>query len=176
MKSYKTLTIIAFLIMASITLYAFYSNKPSKVAYIKNVEVYNEFGLKKELEAKITTVKNKRKSILDSLMLQLKMYSAQIENNNGRAKNELRLFQIQKQDYLQKEKEFDEDNQRLAGQYSQQIWKQINQYVADFGKENNYSFIYGASGDGTIMFAQDKYDLTKELTVYINNKYSGEKE
>lgn len=161
--------------MLSLSLYLFYNSNKTKVAFIKSVELYNEFELKKELEIKLATVKNQRKSILDSLMLQLKMASTQLEYNKGKEDKEIKLFQIQKQDYLYKEKQFDEDNQRLAEQYSQQIWKQINQYVSDFGKENNYSFIYGASGNGAIMFAQDKYDVTKELTAYINEKYKGEK-
>jgi outer membrane protein len=108
-------------------------------------------------------------------MLQLKMMSTQLEYNKGKDDKEIKLFQIRKQDYLSKEKQFDEDDQRLAEQYSQQIWKQINQYVSDYGKENNFSFIYGASGNGAIMYAQDKYDVTIELTSYINEKYKGEK-
>lgn len=172
---FKTILITGLFLMLSVTLYLFYGNNKSKVAYIKSVDLYNEFGLKKELETKLITVKNQRKSILDSLMLQLKMMSTQLEYNEGKDDKEIKLFQIRKQDYLSKEKQFDEDDQRLAEQYSQQIWKQINQYVSDYGKENNYSFIYGASGNGAIMYAQDKYDVTKELTAYINEKYKGEK-
>lgn len=172
---FKTIAIIGLFLVLSVTLYLFYTNNKSKVAYIKNVELYNEFALKKELETKLTVVKNQRKSILDSLMLQLKMASTQLEYSKEKDSKEMKLFQIQKQEYLYKEKQFDEDDQRLAEQYSQQIWKQINQYVSDYGKENNYSFIYGASGNGAIMYAQDKYDVTKELAEYINEKYKGEK-
>lgn len=175
MISYRTLLIIIMLLITSFLFSAFYIKKSEKIAYLKNTELYNNFELKKELEQKLLVVQNARKSILDSLMLQLKITSQQVDYNKGKDQSEVQLFQRQKQSFLIKEKEFDEDNKRLAEQYSQQIWKQINQYISDYGKENGYAFIYGASGDGSIMFAEDRYDITKDFTEYINNKYKGER-
>lgn len=146
----------------------------NKVAYLKNSELYNQFDLKKELEIKLNNVKNQRKTILDSLMIPLKMLSEKLAIEGEKNQKEMTSFQIRKQQYIEKKKEFEEDSQRLADQYSQQIWKQINQYVKEYGKENDYSFIYGAAGDGSLMYAEDKYDITKELSDYLNSKYKGE--
>lgn len=173
-KKYTIILIISLLIVLSIISYPVFKGNNLKVAFVKNTELYNDFGLKKELEAKLMKVKNQRKSILDSLLLDLKMVSARLENVQLRDEKEIQKFQIQKQLYLTKQKEFDEDTERLAEQYNEQIWKQINQYTNDFGKKEGYSFVYGAKGDGALMYAQDQYDITKELTEYINEKYKGE--
>ncbi|MCK6648971.1 MAG: OmpH family outer membrane protein [Bacteroidia bacterium] len=149
-------------------------NVSTKVAYIKNAELYNEFSLKKELENKLIKVKNQRKAILDSLYLPLKILSNELEVNGKNISSQSVLnFNKMKEVYLNKQKEFEEDNLRLTDEYSQQIWKQINQYVSDYGKEHGYSMIYGASGDGTLMYADEKYDITKDLILFVNEKYQG---
>src|ERR1035437_6758618 len=160
-NTYKTISVVGLFILFALALYILYTKENTKTAFVKNTDLYNEFSLKKELEAKLLTVKNQRKTILDSLLLQLKLSSTELENSKD--EKEIRKFQLKKQAYLTKQKEFDEDSQRLAEQYSQQIWKQLNQFVNDYGKEYGYSFIHGATGDGALMYAQDKYDITKEL-------------
>lgn len=170
----KTLLIILILLVATaIGVMLFQKTTAPKLAYVKSNEVYNEFELKKELAAKLTKVQNQRKAILDSLILPLKMLSAQLKEHKDQKL--FMQFQLQQQNYLDKKKEFEEDNQRLTEEYSNQIWKQINQYIADYGKEKGYAFIYGATGSGSLMYAGDHYDLTNEISVYVNEKYKGEK-
>ena len=174
-NSYKTIFTFGLLILLSVAMYLIYTGNKSKTAFVKNVDLYNDFALKKELEAKLLSVKNQRKTILDSLVVQLKMMSSELEYTAKKDEVKMQQFQIRKQEYLMKEKEFDEDSERLSQQYSDQIWKQINQYVSDFGKEEGYEYIYGAIGNGAMMYAKEKNDITAELKVYINNKYKGDK-
>jgi outer membrane protein len=172
-NTHKTILTFGLLILLLVAMYLLYKGNKMKTAFVKNADLYAEFTLKKELETKLATVKNQRKTILDSLVLQLKLTATTLQNSKD--ENEIKKFQINKQAYLMKEKEFNEDSDRLAEQYSDQIWKQINQYVSDFGKENGYSYIYGATGDGALMYAEDKSDITAELKTYINNRYKGDK-
>lgn len=146
-----------------------------KVAYVKNIDLYNNFSLKKELENKLTTVKTQRKSILDSLLLELKVSSSALQNADKRDEQQIKSFELRKQNYLAKQKEFDEDNERLTSQYNQEIWNQINELVSNYGKQKGYAFIYGATGNGGLMYAEEKYDVTDELKEFINETYKGEK-
>lgn len=77
--------------------------------------------------------------------------------------------------YLIKENQFNQENQGLFDQYNEQIWKQLNQYIEDYGRDNGYDYLLGASGQGAIMYANEAQDLTKEIIFYVNNKYSGKK-
>ena len=173
-NTYKTISVVGLFILFALALYILYTKENKKIAFVKNTDLYNEFGLKKELENKLTKVKNQRKAILDSLYIPLQLLSTQLESSKNKDQKLIMNFQLQKKNYLLKQQEFDEDNKRLADDYSQQIWKQINQYVADYGKENGYFLILGATGDGSLMYAKEEVDLTKELKEYINAKYSGE--
>jgi outer membrane protein len=170
-KSIIIVLVIGFAIVTGILL--FQKTDAPKLAFVKSNDVYNEFELKKELSAKLETVQSKRKAILDSLLIPLKMLAAQLKQDKD-AKMYMQ-FQLQEQNYLEKKQEFEEDNQRLTDGYSSQIWKQINQYIADYGKEKGYAFIYGATGSGSLMFAGDQYDVTAEVSKYVNEKYKGER-
>lgn len=176
MKNYtNTILTAGLLISLSISAYLVFTSNKTKTGFVKNTDIYNSFSLKKELEAKLGNVKNQRKAILDSLVMELKIFSSNLQMQKNASEKEVQKFEYKKQIYLNKQQEFEEDTERLAQQYTEQIWKQINQYVSDFGKDEGYEYIYGASGDGSLMYAGDNYDLTNELTQYINMKYNGDK-
>ncbi len=144
-----------------------------KTGYVEVTKLYSEFELKKELETKLLKVTNSRKSILDSLELQLQLLSKQVQSQNGKDKETLDKFQLNKGYYLKKKQEFEEDNQALIKQYDQQIFKQLNQYVQDYGKKNDYKYIYGTDGNGNIMYADDTENITSPVSVFINKRYKG---
>ena len=40
-----------------------------------------------------------------------------------------------------------------------------------YGKEKGYSYIYGTGDAATVLYAEDKYDITKEVVKALNDKY-----
>lgn len=169
---FKNLIAPLFIILA-IAFSVFWSSyKSKKIGYVNTSIVYDGFKLKKELETKYKTVQLTRQNLLDSIKFKVQYLSLK-----GNAMNENEKMQINElqRSYLVKEKEFNEDNDVTATQYSEQIWKQINQFMSDYGKQNHYDVILGATGQGNIMYAKEQDDITKEIIEYINNKYSGAK-
>lgn len=161
------------LIISAVIFSIFWSSyKSKKIGYVNTSLVYDGFKLKKELETKYKTVQLVRQNLLDSIKFKVQYLSLK-----GAAINENEKMQINElqRSYLAKEKEFNNDNEATAAQYSEQIWKQINQFMDDYGKENNYDVILGATGQGNIMYAKEQDDITKPILEYINNKYSGVK-
>lgn len=155
-----------------VTLY-FQANIP-KTAYVEIGEVYNAFELKKELEEDIKRVHQTRTYILDSLEIQLNAMAAKIENSGKSISDqELKLFEEARNDYFRKQKTFTEDGESVSEQYNDRIWKQLNQYIKDYGDEKGYTYIFGADGSGALMFAADPVNVTKEVTEYVNLKYKG---
>lgn len=146
-----------------------------KVAYVDLNEVYNDFQLKKELESKLKNTQNQRKTILDSIRIQLNLLKAKVTSAPKPDEDFIRQFEYKRQEYLLKEKQFSEENDNLSQQYTDQIMKQMNQYVEDYGKSKNYDWIQGAKGDGGLMYVNKKFNITKEVLEYINSRYKGEK-
>lgn len=141
--------------------------------YVNVQKIYDDFQLKKELESKLTNVQQARKTVLDSLELKLKILSGKIENAAKRDTEKENYFVELREQYLMKKKQFEEDNQAMTSQYSQQIMKQLNEYTQEYGKQKGYTFILGAEGSGGIMYASEKMDVTAEVLEYVNSRYKG---
>ena len=170
----KNIYIISFLAIAGLTLLGFSVVNPgNRIVYVELSTIYNDFPLKKELESKLINVQNSRSALLDSLKIKLNALSLEI--HSPKDAEAIERFKYMKQEYLLKQKNFEEDNQAITQQYSDQIWKQINQYVKDYGKEKGFTYILGTDGTGTVMYGDDSKDITKELSVYVNGRYKGEK-
>lgn len=61
-----------------------------------------------------------------------------------------------------------EEYQNKSATFERVIWEKINQKINEYGKEKGYDYIFGAKGDGSIMYASDAKDITKEVIAYIN--------
>ncbi len=146
-----------------------------KIAYVRLNKVYEGFDLTKEVEKKYDAVSAARQNILDSMELQLKSLGRKIETlKENERKGLIMEFEAKRNEYLGKKQQFTADNDKTVEQYNEQIWKQLNQYLEDFGKEAGYSFILGAEGSGSIMYGESGKDVTEEVKVYVNKKYKGQ--
>jgi len=143
-----------------------------KMAYIDIPKVFAGFEMKKELQAKYKDTETARAKLLDSLSFDLQRLSAKVraEKENKELMYE---FDAQRQDFFKRKKQIEEDNAVLSNQYDKQILEQMSQYVMDYGKSKGYDLILGTDGNGTLMFANEKYNISVEVTAFINNKYKG---
>lgn len=165
-------TLISLLIISA---YSF--TRVPKTGYVDLGKVYNEFEMKREKEAQLARIQQARKHILDSLELQLTSTSRVLQNlhkSSGKpAASEVNAFQRLQDEYVYKQQSFEQESMASIEKYEQEIWKQINQYVKDYGKANGYTYILGADGTGAVMHADESEDITEELTRYVNERYKG---
>lgn len=146
-----------------------------RTAYILIQEVYNGFELKKEMEKKFVQTKNARDKVLDSLALEVQLLGKRIEAEQQKNTETIARFNAKREEYYQRRETYEDDNNALSRQYDQEILTQLNQYVKDFGKEHNYTYIFGNDGNGSLMYGKDAKNITAEVTEYINDKYRGVK-
>jgi outer membrane protein len=149
------------------------SQRSGKIAFIRTEEVYNAFEMKQQLERKLKDTEKARKFILDSARVQLQFMDKDMRQLPKIDTLVLGRFNLKQREYYSMEQRFAEDNQALAKTYTDQIWTQINQYAQDFGKDKGYDYVFGASGDGTLMFARESHDVTDQVKAYINERYKG---
>ncbi len=152
-KSY--LLAINFLLLAALCAYIFFDGKREKRGYILTQEVFNGFAGKQELEAKLNALKAQHKAWADSVATLVQ---------NGDSENLLKIYDDNLANFQLQEQE-------LSRVYTSDVWKQINHHLQQFGKENGYVFIFGAAGDGNLMYADDDHNITEDVISYINKKY-----
>lgn len=145
-------------------------SKP-KVGFIVIEEVFNGFELKNELQKKFEGVKNVRQKVVDSLRIDLTILSKKVQTNVA-TKDEQDMFERKRIEFNQKMQAFEEENTLLTKQYDSEIVTQLNQYVRDFGKQEDYDMILG-NADGSLMYGKDQFNVTKEVILFINNRYKG---
>ncbi len=171
----KLIIILSILNLTFISLYIYDKVNSAKTAYVLIQEVFNVFDLKKDYERKLTATKNSRQIIVDSLELELKVLGKKIESENAKNKDDMNVFSVKRDNYFQKKKMFEEDNELQTKKYDQEIITQLNQYIKDYGKDNGYTYIYGNDGNGSLVYARETKNITKELSEYVNEKYRGVK-
>ncbi|PKP22872.1 MAG: hypothetical protein CVU05_01935 [Bacteroidetes bacterium HGW-Bacteroidetes-21] len=170
MKNYIPYFLIVILTAFCIYIYL---SKGEKNAYV-NLSVINaEFEMKKDLEKKYNETVSARTKILDSLKLEVIMLQKLVEKSND--KDQFYKYNVKKENYLYKENEFENDNANLSEKLSGEVWKQLNEYVEEYGKAYGYDYIFGAAGNGSLMFANSGNDITEDVVKYINLKYNDKK-
>jgi len=156
----------------------FYSQSSSDLVYVDVNEMLQGYKRTKivraEFEKKATTMKANVDSLMTGWQNELKTYE---KERSKMTKKELEL----KQQLLS-------NKQQQIGNYQQAIQKQlaeedkkatqtvindINDFVKEYGKEKGHTIIFGAVGNGNIMYAKEGTNLTPKLIELLNKEFEG---
>lgn len=144
-----------------------------KSGYVNIQEVFNQFEYTKQLKREFDIVRSARQNKLDSLNFELKVLAQKLQTGKN---NELAAsFEVKRKDYLYSKEMFEEDNQALSEKYDDQIHNQMQSYIVDFGKDNNYDYVFGTEELGAVLFAREQFNLTDEVVKYINKRFKAKK-
>ena len=151
LSSKSILTIILIVSMSSC--------KQEKTGYVDMFKLVNEFELQKEYSEAAKREIDMEKAGIDSVL-----FAEKLKNNPKieDIKNELYAKLYQKTEKRNKEIETI-------------IWKRLNPYLVDYGKEHGYQYIYGANGTGNVLYADTSKDITDDVIKYSNNRYHDKK-
>jgi outer membrane protein len=167
------LAIISVILLATVSIQVYMYLKAPKAAYVDTLRLYESFSMRQELQGELDKTSGARKKILDSLSLNIKWLKAELETNNYKKPGGMEQYSKMMEEYRLKQEQFEKENTLMAQKYTEQVWTQINQYMKDYGQMKNYQYIYGANGQGNLMYADESANITEELISYINNRYSG---
>lgn len=157
------ITIIACGITAVIVLLLGRSNN-KKIAVVDAVKLFNAYKMKTEMEARdagrLKYLAGQADSLKKELIVKSKvkdMPKAELEE----------LYKTFSQANANLEQEYQQSNQAI----NEQVWKRLNPLIDDYGKAHGFRLIIGANGMGSVLYNDDYYDKTKELTEFVNKKY-----
>ncbi len=162
---YLTLALVVTLLLTlvNLSILAINYRNSRKTVVIDIVRVFNEFGLKKDLEHRVAMKLNELSSEADSLKA---VYLA---------------MQQQRKDPIQlaaMAADVDTAESRLQRAYvisdkniNEQVWQRLNSLLTEYGNQYDYSLVIGANGMGTVLFNRSELDKTEELIKFINRKY-----
>lgn len=169
-------SILPFLAMLIALIAIYYSKTSSELVYVdvnKLMEGYERTkGAKVEFDKKANAMKANIDSLLSGWQNELKNYEkerASLTTKELKLKQELLANKQQQINSYQEaiQKQMQEEDKKVT----QTVINDINDYVKEYGKQNGYKIIFGASGSGNIMYADESTDLTDEILKGLNDDY-----
>ena len=150
--------------------------KEFKTAYIDTTKLMEEYKEYKDLEEKFNTkgeVKGRELEV-EARKLKAEMNAFQ---QNAMAKGQVWAQQKgaelqQRQQQLQyAQQAIAQELQMEGGKERDSIVKQVREFIKGYGKDKGYDYVYGTGDAATVLYAKDAYDITKEVTKLLNDKY-----
>jgi outer membrane protein len=175
MAKNKLLVVITICLLGVIGYLIFNHQVQRKVGYVYIKELYNGFEMKKQMEQKYLKSKQQRDKVLDSAKFELNNLLKKIDAEKEKNPKTIEEFNKKKEQFFQIKSSFEEENSKLSRDFDEQILTQLNQYVKDFGTQQHYDLLFGNDGNGSLMYAIDELNHTKEVLEFINAKYNGTK-
>jgi len=152
----------------------------TKIAYVDVEEIMKEYKGTKDVEAEMKVKSDKLKAELDSLVAgwETKAREYQQKAQSMSAKNRASREQIlmQEQQAIGQRQQAIQQQVQAEGQESlKTLSKEVNDFVKNYAKEKGYNFVLGTTGDsGTVMYGEEKADITDDVLVQLNKSYKSE--
>ena len=153
--------------------------KEMKTAYVDTSKVLEEYTESKDIESKYKSKSEEMGKELEAEVAKFKLEASSFQKNaqaNGQAWTQENGSRLQK-----KEQELSYAQQAMVQQIRDEsgvemdtLVKKVKKFIKDYGKEKGYSYIYGTGEAATVLYAEDKYDITKEIIKLLNDKYKSE--
>ncbi len=129
-----------------------------------------------EFEAKAKTLNANVDSLMTDWQKELKTYEKE------RSKMSKKELELKQQLLSNKQQQINNYQQAIQKQIqeedkksTQTVINDINDYVKEYGKKHKHKIIFGASGGGNIMYADEASDLTQEILEGLNTEFEGKK-
>ncbi|SHI67726.1 periplasmic chaperone for outer membrane proteins Skp [Mesonia phycicola] len=168
---------IAVVILGAITL-ASCNQEQEKTAYVDNTVLIQDFKEMKETEAYFNERSEKLQKSLDSVALafqkEVQDYQSQSASMSSSQRQEQEQMLMQKQQVLSRQQQVQSGQLREeSDKIIDSLITKVKDFVADYGKEKGYTYIFGSNESANIMYAKEGKDITTEVLSALNSKYGG---
>ena len=158
----------------------YFSKSSSELVYVdvnKLIEGYSRTKIAKaEFDKKATTMKSNIDSLMTGWQKELQAYEKErVSMSPKELKLKQELLQNKQQQINGYQEAIQKKIQEEDKKVTQTVINDINDYIKEYGKNHSYKIIFGASGGGNIMYAEESTDLTQEVLKGLNKEYEGKK-
>ena len=150
--------------------------KEVKTAYVDTSKLMSEYTEAKDLEAKYKAQAEEKGRQLEA---EINRFKQEASNFQAQAQANGQAWAQQKGAELQKrEQQLGYAQQQLSQQLQQESGKEmdslvsgVKKFIKSYGKEKGYSYIFGTGDVASVLYAEDQYDITKDVIKALNEKY-----
>lgn len=176
----KTLVIIA------IAFSIISCNKPAaevkevKTAYVDTSKLLEGYTEAKDIREKYKAKSEQMGKQLEAEVNRFKSDAANFQKNAqayGQAWAQQNGAELQKreQQLTYAQQAMVQQLQKESGTEMDSLVTNVKKFIKDYGKQKGYSYIFGTGDAVSIIYAEDKYDITNEIIKLLNEKYASSK-
>ena len=151
----------------------FSSCNNDKTAYVDTTRLIKEYSEMKEVESEFTSRSEVIKQQLDSVAKGFQQEVMEYQENMATMSQGER--EAKEQELMQKQQMLQQQQQMRSGQLRQEsdavvdsLITKVKDFVKDYGKENDYKYIFGSNESANIMYAEEGLDITDEILEKLN--------
>jgi len=175
----KTLQIVAVgLVLVSLAMNVYLLMNRPRLAYVRSYDLIEKYTGTQEARSKFEQKKNVMMANVDSLKSMFErdridylasargMSAAQRssrEEQLGKQQSQIMQYSSAVEDQIKQE-----DEDLMAP-----VLSQINTYVEEYAKENDFDIILGTTLSGSLLYGNNTLDITDEVLKNLNAKYKG---
>ncbi len=151
--------------------------KEFKTAYVDTSKLLEEYTEAKDIQAKYKSKSEEMGGQLEAEINRFKSDAANFQKNaqefgqNWAQKNGAEL-QKREQQLQYAQQAMVQQLQKESGTEMDSLVNGVKTFIKDYGKEKGYDYIYGTGEAVSILYSQEKYDITSEIIKLLNDKYA----
>jgi outer membrane protein len=150
--------------------------KEVKTAYVDTSIIMKEYTESIDIQAKYKSKAEEKGRQLEAEVNRFKQDASNFQSQsqvNGQAWAQQKGAELQKRqqqlEYAQQA--LSQQLQQEGGAEMDSLVSNVKKYIKTYGKENGYAYIYGTGEPASILYAEDKFDITKDILKLLNDKY-----
>ncbi len=159
MKRNFLLGIVMLLLVAVGGVIGFFVKGSDSVRFVSMNKLYLESSYYQKFQKDLKELETKSNNELAGIQKGIRDYKA--------SGAEASFIKELEDELLVKQEKLSAEYQEKSKKFDEIIWGEINRVLADYGKKKGIDFVLGAKGDGNIMFAADRCDITEDVLEYM---------
>ncbi|HZH87991.1 MAG TPA: OmpH family outer membrane protein [Chitinophagaceae bacterium] len=162
-----------FIWLLILSYYSFFDNSKNtaiKTVFIDNYRVFNEYTFKKEQDTLLFKIEEEVAIQLDSITRELNSVRSKISEEN-QTEELLLEYNALKKEYSAARQKAENLIKSESTRLTNGVYKKLNHYIEEYGKENSIDLILGSDGSGTVMYVDSTINVTENVIKFVNDKY-----
>ncbi len=144
-----------------------------KIAFVDVEQLMKGYDETKTMEADLKSKQDKLKFSLDSLALgfqqKVQDYQKKSASMSPQSRQQLEQQLMQEQQQIQgQQQQASQMLQQISQESFQALSKKVDSFVAIYAKDKGYKMILGTNGKGTVMYGDEKLDITEQVLENLN--------
>lgn len=153
--------------------------KEFKTAYVDTSTLMDEYTEAKDIEAKYKAKGEEMGKQLEAEVARFRTEASSFQKNAQTygpqwAQQKGAELQKKEQELSYAQQAMLRQLQEESGKEMDSLVKDVKKFIKDYGKEKGYQYIYGTGEVASVLYANDQYDITKEIIKLLNDKYKSD--